>query len=584
MARFFLIFLFLFSGNSIANLKDLIITEKGDIFTYFEIEMYEDKSASQSFAEIKSSEQFLIHSNRISTGYSKSIFWFRFTLINKSTEDLVYFVEFTENFAHKVHGFIAKNSQTNFTEDKQGVAYLALENSDELLKPKFQINIKSGESKTVYLNIFGLYANFTSFNIIDMPTINKYQLKHTGFYSVYFGAILAILIYNLAIFAFVRESAYLYYAVYVSSFLIWQLGANGLFPFDRFSSSFSYYLNGLSVPIGLCFLMLFARTILETKKRLPKIDCIIKYIASAYFLLSLTAIFFTHNSFIVISFITTFSMLFLLYTGYKSYRSGNNSALIFLIAQAAFLSMSTLFSLMTEGYLEYRSITKHGLISAFLVEIFIFSLAIANRIRTHEQEKLKIINQANKDLDKKVKEHTLELEISKKKLEELASRDPLTNLFNRRFLYDMSNELILIAKREKSPVSVLIFDIDNFKAVNDSFGHSTGDEVIIQFAKLLQNTRECDIAARIGGEEFLLILPNTAEAGAIEIANQIRKDTERLIIHRSSKSLSFTVSGGISSVLVDKDNGIELAIHRADQALYQAKQSGKNQVLSFSTY
>jgi len=277
-------------------------------------------------------------------------------------------------------------------------------------------------------------------------------------------------------------------------------------------------------------------------------------------------------------------MPFLLYTGYKSYRSGNKSALIFLIAQAAFLSMSTLFSLMTEGYLEYRLITKHGLISAFLIEIFIFSLAIANRIRTHEQEKLKIINQANKDLDKKVQERTLELELSKKKLEELASKDPLTNLFNRRFLYEMSNELILIAKREKAPVSVLIFDIDNFKAINDQFGHTTGDEVIVEFANLLQQTRECDIAARIGGEEFLLILPNTSETGAMEIANQLRKDTENLKIRTLQKTLSFTVSGGISSVAVDKDNGIELAIHKADQALYQAKQNGRNQIQSFTSY
>lgn len=583
MVRFFLIFLFLFSTLSFANTKDLIITQKGDIFTDFNVEMYEDKSAAQSFAEIKKSK-FTPHSNRISTGYSESIFWFRFTLVNNSDQDLIYFAEFTENFAHKVHGFISEKNLFDFSEDKQGVAYLALENSDELLKPKFQINIKSGESKTVYLNIFGLYANFTSFNIIDTPTLNLYELKHTGFYSVYFGAILAILIYNLAIYAFVRETAYLYYTVYVASFLIWQLGVNGFFPFDRFSSSFSYYLNGLSVPIGLSFLMCFARTILETKTRLPKLDRIIKAIASLYFLLALTAIFFTHYSFIVISFITTFSMPFLLYTGFKSYRDGNGSALIFLIAQAAFLSMSTLFALMTEGYLEYRLMTKHGLIAAFLVEIFIFSLAIAYRIRMHEQEKLKIINQANKELDKKVKERTLELELSQVKLKELASKDPLTDLFNRRFLYEISNELILIAKRDKTPISVIIFDIDNFKKINDTFGHTTGDDVIVQFAELLKQTRESDIAARIGGEEFLLILPNTSETGALEIANQVRKEAENLSIRTLTDSLSFTVSGGVSSVLIAADTGIELTIHRADQALYQAKRSGKNKIQSFTSY
>jgi len=584
LVRFFLLFLFLFSTSSIANTKDLIITEKGDIFTDFEVETYEDKSASQSFSEIKKAK-FAPHSNRISTGYSTSVFWFRFTLINKSNQDLIYFAEFTENAAHKVHAFISQQKPFNFSEERQGVAYLALgDSSDELLKPKFQINIKSGETKTVYLNILGRYANFTSFNIIDTPTINSYKVTHTGFYSLYFGAILAILIYNLAIFGFVREITYLYYTLYVASFLTWQLCENGFFPFDRFSSASHFYLNGLSIPIGLAFLVCFARTILETKTRLPKIDSILKAITSLYFLLALNAVFFTQASFMAISFVTTFSMPFLLYSGIKSYKTGNKSALIFLIAQTSFLSMSTLFSLMTEGYLDYSLTTKHGLIAAFLIEIFIFSLAIAYRIRMHEQEKTNIISQANQDLDNKVKERTLELELSKKKLVEFASKDPLTNLFNRRFLYQMSNELIGIAKRENTPISLIIFDIDNFKNINDTFGHAVGDNVIVEFSKLLQQTRECDIASRIGGEEFLLVLPNTSEAGAVEIANQLLKKTEHLIIGTDDTSLSFTVSGGISSVLTDKEHGIELAINRGDQALYQAKENGKNQVQSFTSY
>jgi len=585
LIRFFLAFLFLFSAPLFADSNDLIITQPGDIFTDFTVEMYEDSSASMSFAEIQSLKNFNPHNNHISTGYSKSVFWFRFTLINKTDTDLTYFAEFTENFTHKVHGFITSEQSNTVISSKQGVAYLDLdlEKSDELLKPKFQIDIKSGETKTVYLNIFGLYANFTSFNIIDMPTINQYELNHTGFYSVYFGAILAILFYNLALYAFTKEIAYFYYTIYVASFLIWQLGANGFFPFDRFSSSFSYYLSGLSIPIGLAFLLFFARTVLETKKLLANYDSILKYFSYAYLLLAFAGVFFTHEAFILISFVTTAAMPFLLYTAFKSYRLGNKTALIFLVAQVGFLSMSTVFSLMTEGYLNYSVSIKHGLIAAFLIEIFIFSLAIAYRIKNHEQEKLQIINQANLELDQKVKERTLELEHSKKQLEDLASKDPLTNLYNRRFLYDMSNELIFMAKREKSPLSLVLFDLDDFKLINDNYGHTMGDNVIMEFAKVLQTTRACDIAARIGGEEFLLILPNTSETGAFEIASQICSEIDQLQLIYSDKNISFTVSGGVSSVLIDTENSIELATNRADQALYHAKENGKNQVSIFNS-
>jgi len=583
LIRFFLAFLFLFSAPLFADSNDLIITQPGDIFTDFTVEMYEDSSASMSFAEIQSLKNFNPHNNHISTGYSKSVFWFRFTLINKTDTDLTYFAEFTENFTHKVHGFITSEQSNTVISSKQGVAYLDLEKSDELLKPKFQIDIKSGETKTVYLNIFGLYANFTSFNIIDAPTINQYELNHTGFYSVYFGAILAILFYNLALYAFTKEIAYFYYTIYVASFLTWQLGANGFFPFDRFSSSFNYYLNGLSIPIGLACLLFFARTVLETKKLLANNDSILKYFSYTYLLLALVGIFITHYTFILISFVTTAAMPFLLYTAFKSYRLGNKTALIFLVAQAGFLSMSTVFSLMTEGYLNYSLSIKHGLIAAFLIEIFIFSLAIAYRIKNHEQEKLQLINQANLDLDQKVKERTLELEHSKKQLEDLASKDHMTNLYNRRFLYDISSELISMAKREKSPLSLILFDIDDFKLINDNFGHAMGDNVIVEFAKALQTTRECDIAARVGGEEFLLILPNTSEMGAFEIASQICSEIDQLQLIYSDKNISFTVSGGISSVFLDFENGIELAINRADQALYHAKENGKNQVSIFNS-
>jgi len=583
LIRFFLTFFLLFSSPLFADSNDLIITQLGDIFTDFTVEMYEDSSASMSFAEIQSLKNFTPHNNHISTGYSKSVFWFRFTLINKTNTDLTYFAEFTENFTHKVHGFITSEQSNTVISSKQGVAYLDLEKSDELLKPKFQIDIKSGETKTVYLNIFGLYANFTSFNIIDTPTINQYELSHTGFYSVYFGAILAILFYNLALYTFTKEIAYFYYTIYVASFLTWQLGANGFFPFDRFSSSFTYYLSGLSIPIGLAFLLFFARTVLETKKLLPKNDCILNYLSYAYLLLAFAGAFFTHESFILISFVTTVAMPFLLYTAFKSYRLGNKTALIFLVAQAGFLSMSTVFSLMTEGYLNYSLSTKHGLISAFLVEIFIFSLAIAYRIKNHEHEKLQLINQANRELDRKVEERTLELENSKKQLEDLASKDPLTNLYNRRFLYEMCNELIFIAKRENSPLSLVLFDLDDFKLINDNFGHAMGDNVIVEFAKSLQTTRACDIAARIGGEEFILILPNTSETGAFEIASQICSEVNQLQLVFSDRSLSFTVSGGISSVFLDCESGLELAINRADQALYHAKENGKNQVSIFNS-
>jgi len=134
LIRFFLAFFLLFSSPLFADSNDLIITQPGDIFTDFTVEMYEDSSASMSFAEIQSLKNFNPHNNHISTGYSKSVFWFRFTLINKTDTDLTYFAKFTENFAHKVHGFITSKQSSTVIQSQQGVAYLDSKNSGKLLK------------------------------------------------------------------------------------------------------------------------------------------------------------------------------------------------------------------------------------------------------------------------------------------------------------------------------------------------------------------------------------------------------------------------------------------------------------------
>jgi len=193
-----------------------------------------------------------------------------------------------------------------------------------------------------------------------------------------------------------------------------------------------------------------------------------------------------------------------------------------------------------------------------------------------ENEKVFIINNQNIELEKKVKERTLELK-------ELANQDPLTNLHNRRFLYEISEKLILLARREKTPLSLIMFDLDHFKRINDDYGHSLGDEVIKIFAQKIQQTRESDISARIGGEEFVLLLPNTNEQGAYEIASQLRTEVEKTsILSNDNTPIHFTVSSGIS-VLSETDNTIDQLLNRADKALYMAKDLGRNKVMIANT-
>ncbi|MFK5938402.1 MAG: diguanylate cyclase [Sulfurimonas sp.] len=161
-----------------------------------------------------------------------------------------------------------------------------------------------------------------------------------------------------------------------------------------------------------------------------------------------------------------------------------------------------------------------------------------------------------------------------------ASTDSLTKLYNRRYFSQVAKQSLELAKRDKSHLSLLMMDLDKFKNVNDTYGHDVGDIVLINFAKTLQEfSRKSDIPCRFGGEEFILLLPQTDIKGAEVIAQKIRLATEKLNIKfANQQNIHFTISIGISQINLAHDINIESVIKRADAALYDAKNSGRNRV------
>ncbi|MCU7836631.1 MAG: diguanylate cyclase [gamma proteobacterium symbiont of Taylorina sp.] len=166
------------------------------------------------------------------------------------------------------------------------------------------------------------------------------------------------------------------------------------------------------------------------------------------------------------------------------------------------------------------------------------------------------------------------------RLKLLADTDPMTHLYNRRYLTKVSESILDLAKRNETDLSVLMLDIDKFKNINDTYGHNVGDDAIISLAIILQEeSRKSDILSRWGGEEFVILLPATNIDGALVISEKIRTVVEELVIKiEDVQELKFTVSIGVSQINKERDVSIENSINRADKALYEAKESGRNKV------
>lgn len=164
-------------------------------------------------------------------------------------------------------------------------------------------------------------------------------------------------------------------------------------------------------------------------------------------------------------------------------------------------------------------------------------------------------------------------------LELLAVTDALTGLPNRRHLMRRIEEEVARSRRFSQPLSVLMMDVDHFKKVNDTWGHAMGDAVLRNMGAFLKKSiRETDVAARYGGEEFTVLLPNTPLEGAFIAAENLRKGFEALVHEHDGESIQRTISLGASCLSADDPRDQEALLKAADEALYRAKEGGRNRV------
>lgn len=168
-----------------------------------------------------------------------------------------------------------------------------------------------------------------------------------------------------------------------------------------------------------------------------------------------------------------------------------------------------------------------------------------------------------------------------KKLEATAYLDELTGLFNRRKWIELLNDEFDRIKQYNYQSSMLLLDIDNFKTINDQYGHPAGDLILREISALLKhNLRSCDVIGRWGGEEFIVLLTNTTSSNALKIAESLRHSIEKLCVHFECYTIYVTVSIGLTTL--DHRNDFMISYKKVDQALYKAKNNGKNRAESIT--
>ena len=197
--------------------------------------------------------------------------------------------------------------------------------------------------------------------------------------------------------------------------------------------------------------------------------------------------------------------------------------------------------------------------------------------RMHVEKRLRYVND-------RLQAQLIEISSLQTKLREQAIRDPLTNLFNRRYLEETLERELARAGRENYSVCVMMIDLDHFKRVNDTYGHEAGDEVLKALAMTLsEECRRGDFACRFGGEEFVVVMPNINLTTAYERAESVRQSLNSLHVPYGQYKLTITISMGIACFPINGETR-EAVLRAADQAMYGAKEAGRDHILSYDEF
>lgn len=408
-------------------------------------------------------------------------------------------------------------------------------------------------------------------------------------YGAYFGAILILLLYNLLIFISTRESGFFWYAVYLASFFAWNFSFRG-FGYQYIwptSPDLNSNIGAVLVACTLIAASKFAYVLLDLRQQTPwlyRLSLGLALVALLHIPVALIApesgLFATLNptGFLIISVLMAAAL--------RLAWRGNVTARIYLAAMGCLYAGTLPYYFVAFGIMPQSLLTIHAMNIGSALELLLLAFALAYRINTLKTEKLEAeqmalatLQSSANELENKVRERTSELEEAIGSLHELAIRDILTGLYNRRHFNETVPRELARAHRLGKPLALLILDLDHFKKLNDCAGHQAGDEVLKNLGNLLQAfcRRSVDQAFRIGGEEFAVVTTDTASEGLAAWAEQLRLRIEDAAWPHPDTP-SGKVSASIGITVSRPDDTFATLYARADITLYKAKEAGRNQV------
>lgn len=471
----------------------------------------------------------------------------------------------------------------------------------------------STESITVFMKVQTTGTLKVPMRLWEERQYMIYNGEHNLALGLFFGFMAAMALSNLFFWVTTGSPMFLTYSMYVVFMALTLTTMHGI--------AFKYiWPDGLwlqSRSIGICatltilFATIFSNQLLNVKTHSVLMYRLMRYSAALLFCAFISSLILPYALYIKIFLLLICVAVSLIFaTGVVLLLKGIKLARFYLLAWTALLLSGFISSLESSDIIQLEYGSHYLLMYGAIIETFMLALALAiaytrqrdelfktqelalleeRMARAAQEDTLELKEQAQEELEYKVQERTLELEVTlrelsdtNRELERQTLTDALTGIRNRQHFDRKYHAEVRRSRRERTELSVVMLDIDHFKSINDTYGHVSGDEVIKFAANLLKQNlkRTSDEACRYGGEEFALILPNTDMEGARQLADSVRKQIESSVVTLPEGDITMTISAGVATGIVEASENESVLLELADKALYEAKRDGRNRVVA----
>lgn len=525
-------------------------------------------------------------------GYNDSVWWLHLQVANdhpqphKAYLELSYAVlDYVDIYVYEGHFAL----QEYHTGDKRPFTSRPVDSASFVIP----LQAKPGQALDIYYRIESATSIQAPLSLWQSDAFFSRDAYANILQGFYFGAMVILVVYNLLIFFILRERSYFYYVGFIMSMPLFFLAIGG--QGYRYVWTDSIEWNSVALPLFLSstvlFGSLFTRRFLTLNTLSTPVDLMIKTFAILGFVSVMLSFMLPYHIIIkALVPIGLFACIADLTAGCLAWYRKVPSARYYLVAWASFLFGSIIFALSKVALIPTNFFTEYAIQIGSILEAVLLSFALANRINVErrlrfeaQEASLSTTQRLNEQLEQRVQERTMELEMLNKQLKVLSNTDELTGLRNRRYMTTAIEEEWSRSKRYEHPLTVMLLDIDHFKHVNDDYGHQSGDQCLQQVARLIRESVRfpCDMVSRYGGEEFCVMLPETEGQGAMAVAERIRSTIEKHPVMTDQHPFSVTVSIGLYHCVPTDLIKPDTMLRWADTALYQSKERGRNRVTVF---